>query len=711
MESNRLIFTTVDTSVSTTQSSNKTGLTVVKAPKGTSTPIFFSKNSSDAIQSVIGSPSSTYPGIREAIEFNQNYGLWISAPEGAKTSYSNYYGGVYFIAPGIIKPFYQVTDPTTPNFLTEAFCAGTSLLESTYNGSGVITSTAQATVTGASPNTVITTSNVPTAYFTKYTPLYVNLYYPGNGTTVPSAGRVSLKCVANGPDWILKTPTNNIVVGSITTSTATIQITGTTTNQSDPEVMVVGWNFNAALNTYIKSGTGGAFTDKLSGVPGATLSWVLQTQTDTLMTLYQTSPRSNVTTLTVTDVNVLVSPNNLLFNSVTFSMSETAYSNVIRTQTFTVSPDVNAVDGYNSSLYVENVLSGNYFINGLSYGNFTRTSGSSPGYDPWELINGLTGATPFIISPYGSRVMDAIVSTNDSASLITSLLSGWTASSTSLFSDVSIFFNPELTMGDFQIATQMGNMRTSTFKRATYIAGLRVAASDAITAMSQYVTARSSLPKITGLAFYINEFLVQTGSTKFWTVPIGSVATMLCQIMDIKRGGAAPMWVNTSDGLGGQINTSVLKAKYDFTADQLDTLDLTLGLNPIIKDNTYGLMITSQRTAQDPLMLTDWSKLGHQMSFDLFMKDVKTNVMTPQIGKPINADYMRLRKRQTQDILSLRLSGPTAIWDSGKVLVEEVNTDITRAANTFVIKVRVKVNPFAEYVELIFQNVSQSDTV
>lgn len=99
------------------------------------------------------------------------------------------------------------------------------------------------------------------------------------------------------------------------------------------------------------------------------------------------------------------------------------------------------------------------------------------------------------------------------------------------------------------------------------------------------------------------------------------------------------------------------------------------------------------------------------MSFDLFKKAVRENVMMAQIGKPINPFYMNLRRTQTQNILNSRLIGPTAIWTDGAVYVEEVNTDQTKLENKFVIKVRVKVTPFSETVELIFNNVAQNASV
>jgi hypothetical protein len=218
---------------------------------------------------------------------------------------------------------------------------------------------------------------------------------------------------------------------------------------------------------------------------------------------------------------------------------------------------------------------------------------------------------------------------------------------------------------------------------------------------------------MTGLAVYCNEFLIRENfsGTDFWAIPLGSVGKMLCNIMTQKLGGWAPMFTNTSQGIGGVLpGVNIKKQKYTFSADQLDELDRA-NINPIIFDIYYGVMMTSQKTCQSPQILTDWSFLGHQMAFDMFKKEIRTNVMIPQIGKPIDNFHMDLRKVQAEALLTRRLVGATSIWDSGKVEVQEVNSPETKMANKFIIKIRVKVNPFAEEVELVFNNIGQTSEV
>ena len=283
--------------------------------------------------------------------------------------------------------------------------------------------------------------------------------------------------------------------------------------------------------------------------------------------------------------------------------------------------------------------------------------------------------------------------------------------------NVNIFFDPEC--DSINVPTIMNNLRTTTFPFSTFITGVKVAnlvsisPSDVANAANAIVSARGNLPNTTGLAYYCNEFWMTEAynSTSYWNIPIGSIAGMLSRIMDFRLGGAAPMFTNEGNpAVGGQLNKSVIRQKYNFDATSLDTLDAA-GVNPLILDTFYGLMITSQKTAQSALNLTDWSYLGHQMSFDLFEAEVRQNVMLPQIGKLIDPFHMQMRKSQVQTLLNKRLAGPTTIWTDAKVFVQEVNTPDTMAQNNFMIKVRVKVTPFSEIVTLLFENVAQTSSV
>jgi hypothetical protein len=417
---------------------------------------------------------------------------------------------------------------------------------------------------------------------------------------------------------------------------------------------------------------------------------------------YTATLTTNPTSL-ATGASVVANAN---YNTVTFTYGEQSYPGYNFSRSYTVSPLSTQTDAQGNSQFADTVLSNDNFLHAIS---FKTTLDPLSGYI-WN------PSTQYL---QGSREVNSeyfVSGTPSQADISNVLTQGWNLISTNDLQNVSIFFDPEC---DPNTATTMSNLRSSTFTFATFITGIKVAApisvstSDNNTATNAIITARALLPNTTGLAYYCNEFY-QTetyNGTYYWNSAIGSTAAMLARIMDSRLGGAAPMFTNEgSPAVGGQISKNVLKQKYSFNADNLDTLDAA-GVNPIILDNFYGLMITSQKTAQSSMTLTDWSYLGHQMSFDLFERDIKNNVMLPQIGKLIDNFHMQLRKDQARIWLNKRLSGPTAIWSEGQVFVQEVNTPETKAQNNFMMKIRVKVTPFSDYVTLIFNNVAQTSSV
>lgn len=192
----------------------------------------------------------------------------------------------------------------------------------------------------------------------------------------------------------------------------------------------------------------------------------------------------------------------------------------------------------------------------------------------------------------------------------------------------------------------------------------------------------------------------------------GARSLMQCRIIEGALGGVAPMWEN-SRGMGGQLNMiSPYRVKNKYTKAELDKLDM-YNFNPIIYDRQYGLMCVGQKTCKGE-DITDWSYIGHACSFMVFIKQIRKNVMFPQIGKKNNPYYRTLRKEQVQQYLRDRISGTDRIWSEGIVdtsTADGVNDINAQRARKFVIKVSVKVDTFSEYVELNFYNEDQATTI
>jgi hypothetical protein len=812
MTTNRLRFINVDESASIAQASAITGFTVVKAPRGTTVPQFFAKGNTNALLQWLGAPSSTYPGIQEVIDFNQLYGLWVSAPAGSVTAPANtanalpsYFGGVYVTTLASLEPFYGVVEDMSGSPVINNFALMTAgNLQSPFTNT---------TIAESYGSNKITADQINSNFFTYSKVKYIILTYPrSDGTTAKvimtlnvgtqelhvanptggadltvgivsassyltgylkidiSGGTYQSACNSylNGTYYDLKTTdvdlnpwltanVANIVIQWVYDITSyvilpisqtsprqyagTFSLTSVDTRQNLHSSVQTDYTIagsSGTAGTVILCGqpvlvTGGGVIDTAAHVAtflaaqvisGYTLSTPGSTNILRVVTTSQTVadpsiviPPVGIATpglvgFTFTGVNTfgaaIINPN---YNTMSFSYTETYYGSYTYTKNYYISTDTLKTDGYGQGIYAEDVLTGDAFIRAevpLQQFYNTISSISIPPTGSYTIV-----WNPMTITLYGTR---AVVNSafSDSTSLDGTMALGWNLAGNVDYQNTQIFFDSYASPAT---ATLFANLRTASFPFSTFITGIKVAngiptsQSDLTAAVAAIVSARASLPNITGLAYYCNEFLVKeiyTG-TSYWGQPIGSVAGMLAQIMEQRLGGVAPMFVN-ENSLGGQISKTVRRQKYNFDATSLDTLDAA-GVNPIILDPFYGLMITSQKTAQSPINLTDWSFLGHQMSFDLFRAELKQSVMLPQIGKLIDTYHMALRHSQAQAILNKRLSGPTAIWADGAVFVEDINTPETKAQNNFMIKVRVKVSPFSEYVTLTFINVGQTSSV
>ena len=276
---------------------------------------------------------------------------------------------------------------------------------------------------------------------------------------------------------------------------------------------------------------------------------------------------------------------------------------------------------------------------------------------------------------------------------------GWTEAFDSQYDDVYIFMDPT---GEEFVHTQHASL-VMTHKLAIAISPKNITKAEFTNPNKITVTGRSKQT-----AQFAGEFQYYDAYTgkSFWMKPIGDVGLMCARIYDFKMGGWPPAWYNYND-MGGQLPRAVLKARWNFSDTATKIMD-EKGINPIVYNSDDGLMVTSSKTTADPNNLTDWSYLEHVMSFLLCKRDIRDNVMRQQIKKPIDEYWMGVRQTQVEAILAKRTTGSNKIWTKAVCDIAGVNNDITKAARTFVIYVKVKVTPFSEYVELKFENVNQT---
>jgi hypothetical protein len=417
------------------------------------------------------------------------------------------------------------------------------------------------------------------------------------------------------------------------------------------------------------------------------------------------------------------------FNQISFSVVEDVYpGDATSGGSFTGSLSQTGTDGYGGNIYFPNILPENAVsdVDVAVYKTFDSdvdASGFFTGYHiidsrlydqtsgrqyPASATTGNAGLPSVRGQRYITSVVNDLINSGSTGGVVDSrfttlLIEGWTEAAKDTYEPVPVFAEPT---GTEDLKAILYNLRIGTHKMATFVSPKLITPSEAIDPSSIIVNGR-----VTGTAQIVNQALRSDSFTgaKYWTSLIGAYAAQLLLIIDGKLGGWAPMWTNIS-GYGGQLPIAVNKMKYQFNQEQLKALDET-GLNPIVLDPTYGLMVVSQKTTQDPLNLSDWSYLGHSMAFDLFKRQVRDNVMVAQIGKPNDAYYQAMRQRQVEALLNRRTGSAEPIWAAGKVEVANVNTADVKAQRKFAIRVTVKVNVFSEFVEFVFVNVAQTTSV
>lgn len=432
------------------------------------------------------------------------------------------------------------------------------------------------------------------------------------------------------------------------------------------------------------------------------------------------------------EVTPRLAPN---YNQVTFSVVEDVYPGD-RTSggTFTGSLSQTGTDTYGGNIYFPSILPENAvsdvdvavyntFDKDLDENNFylgyeiidprifnMASQGSANQQLPTSVTTGELGQPAVKGQRFVTSLVNGLIGAGKTGGTIdpdfdftTLLTAGWTEASKGIYEPCMVFAEPT---GIEALKEILYSLRKSTHKVSTFVSPRLIDTSESIDPHSIVVSGR-----LAGTAQLVNQALRRDTFTgaKYWTSLVGAYAAELLYIIDGKLGGWAPMWTNIA-GYGGQLPVTVDKMQYEFTQEQLQALD-EIGLNPITLDPTYGLMVTSQKTTQDPTNLSDWSYLGHSMAFDLFKREVRDNVMVPQIGKPNDPYYQSMRQRQVEAILNRRTGGAEPIWAAGKVEVANVNTDDVKAQRKFAIRVSVKVNVFSELVELTFINVAQTTQI
>lgn len=190
-----------------------------------------------------------------------------------------------------------------------------------------------------------------------------------------------------------------------------------------------------------------------------------------------------------------------------------------------------------------------------------------------------------------------------------------------------------------------------------------------------------------------------------WISGVGAIGVKYAQMNDVYD-GLSPAGVN-ENGIGGQISGfQTIEVENDYSELDKQLLD-EAQINPLLKDQFYGVIIDGDKTLQ--VTNSDTSFIPHVRLQKKMIKDIQTKILRKQVFK-LNDDLHRLlAKSQTETylapILQLNLlTEATVQCDDGN------NDDVVLTNRLFILDIFIKVTPFSEKVLLRITRLPQGSS-
>lgn len=744
METNRIKIIDQDQSTSTaaTETSYR-GFTVVAAPKGPIEPVYIAAGKPNLIYEILGYTSTDYPSIQEVIDFNNSYGLYVSAPYA--TSGANV-APVAYVTPAGIFAAQEAVDVSgyaietidgdeesspviegitsfsqDPNILVPITKSASTFGSKSYDSTGT-----------AYTNSVISDIASPLTYNTASVALNIDVGFNFATESAVAGNSSALQFLHNGVvgggykvmaapvtftgdkkarlafdiegvsdvlllDVVCTGSAGQYTISLVTTDTSSAEvgkIVGQTVSGATTLAITGSNELSGLYATYFSTSAISTWWASPTNRKKVNVYWVAALHTDAIYaSIFQKYLSSRDTKITFSK--------QALGNKISFTATEIATPSTSTTRTISGSLDESEVDGFGAELGFSNKLANQYLLNIY----VLKTFGDSTVYTQTRVASAPTITMAPIYLRRGVRNLvvaddSSTESVDESSTLADTLEQGWTKALDPLYDNVQIFF----ATNDLSV-----DNASSAFFSIPTSHQLSMCVFNKDINPTNITEAISTLAYGQNFVVTTNKFSRQSIYTKdyFWTPLVGLYCAMLMRIKENRFGGVAPMFLNNSD-MGGQLGVSVRKSKYSYTADQKDLLD-DANYNPIVKDPSYGVMVEGQKTAKGG-DLSDWSYVGHASSFLECQRDIRDNVMIPQLGKANNPYFRELRQQQTQSIINRRVAGNDRIWAAAVAATDttNVNTDEVRNARHFALAVTVKVDVFSEGVILTFTNVDQS---
>lgn len=726
MDSYRLTINNYDLSTSDIeQTTDFCGYTVIDAPKGPATPIRISANGSARIQDLFGVPTKDYPEIYEAISFNNSYDLYVSAPyEEAEVPYAVITSEGIFPVDGLmtyndsVEKVVTFSEDSFTSTATDSNITDITLLKdmrypgALVKGAGSASSVFESDEEKTEEGTSIT-------YIKFKTGLTVAQIKEICGETSESitAGTFRIKNFAkdsNGGDYTFAI-TKETVGASYWKIVVDKSEVGYLVDDANAKIDLSETNNNAIVTLKIVGSADGNLTASevqnyavVSNLVKLTPYWV--------KTLAAADDKK--------DIRGYIFPK--YPSERTLHVSFSAF-NALRNYNPTVPSSRNILK---MSVYEEGAFhdsSSPVEITGSLDSTATDASGSYLGFT--SANSSFADQDLIFVYPVTPFTDDDIPSLSNISQYAPLTLSGgkrtpgthetgWEKAKDEEYARVNVFFDSKIHENKESPTDSFLNLKDE-HPLAGYIFNQTVTP----TQLETEGTGETISPLSYGENYWnvCNEAIVNLSNTgknstpsRIYSAMTGTKAAMQCRIMENRYGGVAPMFLNSgTPSMGGQLTIQGLyKMRYKYNKAQQERLD-ELNYNPVIQDYSYGAMSIGQKTCKTG-EITDWSYIGHVCSFLVLQREIKEQVMIPQLGKPNNPYYRELRAEQVQKLLTRRLEGNNRIWAEASVDTSTspgVNDVQAQKARKFVINVKVKVDIYSEYVTLNFTNVAQDMSI
>lgn len=756
MNTNRITINEIDLSSVTTESSTSiNGFTVVKAPKGSITPIRIPCGGGSKLKDIIGASSKEYPEIYEAERFIEEYDLYVSAPYAeAYVPVAYVTGEGIFPSDTLVKYTPELEEVILNNLDPEDDITGITtvpvgacvLKDIRYPKSSGLKGGADHSdsypeygsddsVAGVylKVNTGLTKNQLKAAFSEGVEILLRDL--PEIGSRTIKLKKTAVGSTNDLDGWVYQTATKgdhsekDCIIGFLGVDD-TIDINSNIADQLNgiiptdvtaaPDADATSYSEieypdNETVYIYIRGYYNSALVSEDTG-DLITYSYISENlYTETSRSLLEIFYKKAITTDDVFGVIFPKYPSNGRELHISFQQfnANRGYSNSTASGRNIIKMDLYETGAFHNENHTISVsgslLTSDTDANGSKIG-FTTSNRDYAEQDlvavysikPFTSASQIKNTTvtkyPDIVLKGGSKKID--VDTVELHNL------GWEAAADDEYSDINLFFDSARnSSSSINSASNLFFTLANTHKTSGYPFNYTVASSADISLPLTYGTGTI------GARYWniCNEAIVElSNGDKIYSPMTGVYATMLARILDNRWGGVAPMYTNAS-GMGGQLNISPIRLRYKYDKDTQDAL-VEMNLNPVIYDHTYGVMVVGQMTCKSGA-LTDWSYIGHASSFIFLESQIRKDVMIPQLGKANNPYYRTLRKQQVDNMLAKRLNGDTRIWSAAYCdtsTADGVNDAAARRAKKFIINVGIKPDTFSEYVILNVMNYDQS---